>query len=92
MAYVLSYNPVYLPRSDACWFGLGFMRWCCGCLQGGGVVIKYKRGGGGAEILSEPRETRSFNSRNYVMEQAITGSLWYVLQSLQWKRALNDLG
>jgi acyl CoA:acetate/3-ketoacid CoA transferase alpha subunit len=36
-------------------------------------VIKYKAGGGAPDIMSEPKEERSFDGRDYVMERAITG-------------------
>eukprot|EP00386_Alphamonas_edax_P007797 GDKI01025883.1.p1 GENE.GDKI01025883.1~~GDKI01025883.1.p1 ORF type:complete len:512 (-),score=144.84 GDKI01025883.1:111-1646(-) len=39
----------------------------------GGFPIKFKEGGNEVEIQSEPRETREFNGRGYVMERAITG-------------------
>uniref|UniRef100_A0A7S3D1H7 Succinyl-CoA:3-ketoacid-coenzyme A transferase n=1 Tax=Palpitomonas bilix TaxID=652834 RepID=A0A7S3D1H7_9EUKA len=42
-------------------------------IQEGGFPIKYKPGGKEVEIASEPRETRVFNGRNYVMEEAIWG-------------------
>lgn len=41
-------------------------------IQEGGFPIKYNSDKTVA-IKSEPRETRSFNGRNYVMEEAITG-------------------
>jgi 3-oxoacid CoA-transferase len=41
-------------------------------IQEGGVPIKFKKGGG-VEVASEPRESRMFNNRGYVMEEAITG-------------------
>ena len=41
-------------------------------IQEGGFPIKY-RADKSVEITSEPRETRNFNGRNYVMEEAITG-------------------
>ena len=37
-------------------------------------MIKYKAGGGGVDIASEPREERNFEGRDYVMERAITGT------------------
>jgi 3-oxoacid CoA-transferase len=42
-------------------------------IQEGGFTIKYKQGSTEPEIESAPRETREFNGRNYVMEEAITG-------------------
>merc|ERR1719401_3050532 len=45
-------------------------------VQQGANVIKYGPGGakaGAADITSEPRESREFDGRNYVMERAITG-------------------
>lgn len=41
-------------------------------IQQGGFPIKYNSDKSVA-IVSEPRETRVFNGRNYVMEEAITG-------------------
>mmetsp|Transcript_20425 Transcript_20425/g.38088 ORF Transcript_20425/g.38088 Transcript_20425/m.38088 type:complete len:516 (-) Transcript_20425:56-1603(-) len=42
----------------------------------GGFPIKYKSDGSGdVEIKSEPRETRTFNGVEYVMEEAITGDV-----------------
>jgi len=41
-------------------------------IQEGGFPIKY-RADKTVEIESKPRESRSFNGRNYVMEEAITG-------------------
>lgn len=41
-------------------------------IQEGGFPIKYKSDGSVA-IASTPRETKQFNGRNYVMEEAITG-------------------
>eukprot|EP00128_Syssomonas_multiformis_P008034 Colp12_sorted_trinity150504_noHs@16516 len=38
----------------------------------GGAPIKYNKDGSIA-IPSQPRESRSFNGRNYIMEEAITG-------------------
>ena len=40
--------------------------------QEGGFTIKYDADGS-TEIASEARETREFDGRNYVMEEAITG-------------------
>jgi len=43
-------------------------------IQTGGFPIKYKNDGSGKpEIVSAARETRQFNGKNYVMEEAITG-------------------
>lgn len=42
-------------------------------IQEGGFTIKYAPDGKTTEIASEPRETREFDGRNYVMEEAITG-------------------
>lgn len=45
-------------------------------IHDGGNVIKYGPGGakgGVVEISSEPRESREFDGRGYVMERAITG-------------------
>lgn len=48
-------------------------------IEKGGFPIKYKNATanpevkGQVEIASKPRETRTFNGRNYVMEEAITG-------------------
>ncbi|KAI9193571.1 dynamic domains of succinyl-Coa:3-Ketoacid-coenzyme A transferase from Pig heart [Polychytrium aggregatum] len=45
-------------------------------VQEGGIPIKYDPAGGRGKvpaIVSEPRETREFHGRNYVMEKAITG-------------------
>mmetsp|Transcript_36948 Transcript_36948/g.105093 ORF Transcript_36948/g.105093 Transcript_36948/m.105093 type:complete len:514 (+) Transcript_36948:47-1588(+) len=45
-------------------------------IQQGKNVIKYGPGGaksGEVEIMSEPRESRDFDGRGYVMERAITG-------------------
>lgn len=45
-------------------------------IQEGKNVIKYGAGGakaGVVEIMSEPRESRDFDGRGYVMEHAITG-------------------
>jgi 3-oxoacid CoA-transferase len=45
-------------------------------IQEGKNVIKYGPGGakgGEVEIMSKPRESRSFNGSNYVMEEAIVG-------------------
>merc|ERR1719401_2481295 len=45
-------------------------------IQEGGNVIKYGPGGaksGEVAIMSEPRESREFDGRGYVMEKAITG-------------------
>lgn len=47
-------------------------------IQSGQNVIKYGPGGakaGEVEILSEPRETRDFDGRGYVMERAIVGDV-----------------
>jgi 3-oxoacid CoA-transferase len=41
-------------------------------IQEGGFPIKYNADKSVA-IASKPRETRAFNGRNYVMEEAITG-------------------
>jgi len=41
-------------------------------IQEGGFPIKYNADKTVA-ITSKPRETRNFNGRNYVMEEAITG-------------------
>jgi len=38
----------------------------------GGAPIKYKSDGA-IDIPSEPRESRKFNGKNYIMEEAITG-------------------
>ncbi|CAG9322265.1 unnamed protein product [Blepharisma stoltei] len=38
----------------------------------GGFPIKYKPGGSGVEVASEPRETREFNGKNYILEKSIT--------------------
>jgi len=43
----------------------------------GGSIIKYSKEGG-AEISSIPRESREFNGRGYVMENAITGDIGIV--------------
>lgn len=45
-------------------------------IQDGGNIIKYGPGGakaGQVEISSEPRESREFDGKGYVMERAITG-------------------
>lgn len=42
-------------------------------IQEGGFPIKYNTDGKTVAISSKPRETRSFNGRNYVLEEAITG-------------------
>ena len=43
-------------------------------IQAGGFPIKYRADKSGTpEILSQPREVRKFNGKNYVMEEAITG-------------------
>ena len=45
-------------------------------IAAGGFPIKYKSDGSGAvEISSKPRETRLFNGREYVMEEAIVGDI-----------------
>ena len=42
-------------------------------IQEGGFPIKYKNDGSGdVEIASSPRETKTFNGTNYVLEEAIT--------------------
>ena len=43
-------------------------------IQEGGAPIKYKPGGKEVEIASPARESRVFNGRGYVMEEAITGA------------------
>lgn len=40
----------------------------------GGAPIKYRPGGKEVEIASPARESRMFNGRGYVMEEAITGA------------------
>ena len=42
-------------------------------IQEGGFPIKYNSDGKTVAIKSAPRESRSFNGRNYVLEHAITG-------------------
>lgn len=43
-------------------------------IQEGGFPIKYKSDGSGeVEIVSEPREVREFDGKQYVMEEAIVG-------------------
>lgn len=42
-------------------------------VQQGGIPIKYKPGGKEVEIASAARESREYNGRAYVMEEAITG-------------------
>ncbi|KAL9651239.1 hypothetical protein ABK040_006240 [Willaertia magna] len=44
-------------------------------IQDGGFPIKFKEGGSknGIEIASEPRETRVFNGKTFLMEKAIQG-------------------
>lgn len=42
------------------------------CIEEGGFPIKYDSNGD-VEIKSQPKETRVFNNRHYVMETAITG-------------------
>ncbi|EFA75383.1 3-oxoacid CoA-transferase [Heterostelium album PN500] len=43
-------------------------------VEEGGFPIKFAQDGSGkVEITSQPRETRKFNNRNYVLEEAITG-------------------
>jgi 3-oxoacid CoA-transferase len=40
----------------------------------GGFPIKYKHDGSGTvDVVSQPRESRVFSGRGYVMEEAITG-------------------
>ena len=39
----------------------------------GGAPIKYKPGGKEIEIPSKAREARTYNGRNYILEEAITG-------------------
>jgi 3-oxoacid CoA-transferase len=50
-------------------------------IQEGGNVIKYGPGGakgGVVDIPSPPRDTRDFNGRSYVMEEAIVGDFAFV--------------
>ena len=51
-------------------------------IQQGGAPIRYARGAAKAgtvvELASEPRETRQFGGRGYVMEEAITGDFAFI--------------
>lgn len=42
-------------------------------LQDGGFPVKYGPGGDGVAIGSEPREGRTFDGRDYILEKAIVG-------------------
>lgn len=47
-------------------------------IMDGGFPVKYKEGTNEVEIASAPRESREFNGRNYIMEEAITGEVGLV--------------
>lgn len=47
-------------------------------IQSGGFPIKYASGGKAVEIASAPRETKVFNGKTFVMEEAITGDVGLV--------------
>jgi 3-oxoacid CoA-transferase len=47
-------------------------------IQQGGFPIKYSQGGKAVEIASDPKESRMFNGRGYVMEESIVGDIGLV--------------
>ncbi|PRQ76068.1 hypothetical protein AAT19DRAFT_13090 [Rhodotorula toruloides] len=51
-------------------------------VQTGEIPIKYKEGGKEVEVPGKPRETREFNGKGYLMEEAIKGD--YALVKV-WK-------
>jgi acyl CoA:acetate/3-ketoacid CoA transferase alpha subunit len=47
-------------------------------IEKGGFPIKYKTDGKTPEILSDPREKRTFDGRDYIMERGITGDFAFI--------------
>ncbi|KAJ2520195.1 Succinyl-CoA:3-ketoacid coenzyme A transferase 1, mitochondrial [Coemansia sp. RSA 2049] len=66
-------------------------------VETGGIPIKYVKGSSNIEIASEPRESKIFNGRKYIMEEGITGDYALVkawkgdeLGNLVFKYAANN--
>ena len=47
-------------------------------IQEGGAPIKYKLGGGEVEIASVPKESKTFDGKNYVMEKALSADFAFI--------------